>query len=193
MKLPISLKADYKTGCLRKNIYEISLKIHVLPIKGLSDEVIENISTSAVIAISSVPERLGRVGLYNWCALSFADVENPDMKDAFTINHATLIKNFILELPSILTDLYICCDSGESRSPAIAAVLLILSGRSDDCVWNNPFYKPNLLVYRVMCKAFGIIITEEELFAKKQQNEQALSNAIESADVHNFKRWEIYD
>lgn len=106
MKLTISLNDDHKTGCLRKNIYEISLKIHVLPIKGLSDEILENISTSAVIAISSVPERLRRVGLYNWCALSFADVENPDMKDAFSINHAALIMNFILELPRRITDLY---------------------------------------------------------------------------------------
>ncbi len=33
MKLPISLNDDHKTGCLRKNTYEISLKIHVLSIK----------------------------------------------------------------------------------------------------------------------------------------------------------------
>lgn len=191
MELLITLKNN-KTDCL-KTTCKISLRIHVLPIKGLSDEILEDISTSAVIAISSVPERFRRVGFYNCCVLSFQDIENPNMKDAFSINHALLIKKFILELPINTRDLYICCDSGESRSPAIAAALLTVSNRSDERVWNNPFYKPNLLVYRVMCRVFGKIISEEELIAKKKQNEEALARTIRNGRVDNYKRWEIYD
>ena len=92
-----------------------------------------------------------------------------------------------------ITDLFICCDSGDSRSPAIGAALLYISGRGDDCIWNNPFYKPNLLVYRVMCTAFGKIVSEGELQEKKQQSDRALPKAIENADASGYKRWEVYE
>ena len=169
-------------------------KIHVMPIMGLSNEVLQDVCTSAFIGISGVSPRLSRVKLYdNWCAISFADVENPDMESAFSIDHALLIKKFITELPDDITDLYICCDSGESRSPAVAAALLTAMGKKDSIVWENPYYKPNCLVYKLMRRAFGIEIEQEEIYQKRKDNECALSRTIENADCRNFKRWSTYE
>ena len=88
--------------------------------------------------------------------LPFMDVVDPNYPNAFCSAHAQKILDFVQELPPSVTDLYVCCNRGQSRSPAVAAALLRLSGRSDAAVWKNPFYYPNPLVYRCLCKTAGM-------------------------------------
>ena len=168
--------------------------IHILPIKALESSTIEHRDKSALIACSSRTVRLKRaVYSNNFCAVSFADVSSPDQHNAMQEGHALLIRNFILGLKDEITDLYICCDSAESRSPAIAAAILTVSGLPDDCVWKNPFYAPNVLVYQRTCNAFGVNIPKRLIDEKKQINEQAYRFAQEKHGDSSFSRWQTID
>ncbi len=91
----------------------------------------------------------------NTLIMNFPDVENNKCIGAFTNAHARKIISFIRNLPNEVTDIYICCSKGGSRSPAIAAALLRMSGRSDKAVWHNPYYTPNTLVYLKLCQEYG--------------------------------------
>lgn len=177
---------------LRKTAKRI--RIHILPVKGLTEDTIENKDASALIACSSRPVRLRRALFSdNFCALTFADVTEPDSHNAMQDGHAALIRDYLLGLNTSITDLYICCDSGESRSPAIAAAILTVSGLSDDIIWKNPFYSPNTLVYKRVCNAFGVDIPEEDLIRKKRVNEQAYRDAKQKKTPGVFSRWQIVD
>ena len=168
--------------------------IHILPIKGLESSTIEHRDKSALIACSSRTDRLKRaVFSNNFCAVSFADVSSPDQHNAMREGHALLIRDFVLSLKDEITDLYICCDSAESRSPAIAAAILTVYGFSDDCVWKNPFYAPNVLVYQRICNAFGVNITKRLIDKKMHINEQAYRFAQERHGSSSFSRWQTID
>jgi len=69
------------------------------------------------------------------------------------------IKDFIDSVLNDYEQLYICCDSGESRSAAIAAATYMNLGFSDKSIWKNCKYHPNKLVYKVMCMEYGIKIS----------------------------------
>ena len=88
----------------------------------------------------------------NTLKMNFRDVENERTPNAFNKADAKRIINFVLDLPDEVTDIYVCCSQGISRSSAIAAFLLKASGRSDMAVWKNPYYAPNTLVYRRLCQ-----------------------------------------
>lgn len=85
--------------------------------------------------------------------LQFLDTEMEDHPFCFREKHAERILAF-LSREKANGDLFVCCDSGESRSPAIAAAILRAAGQSDTYIWENVEYHPNCLVYRRLCKAF---------------------------------------
>ena len=75
-------------------------------------------------------------------------------------------------------DIYICCDSGESRSTAIAAALMRLYNQSDKIIWNNPHFHPNLLVYELMCKSMRLNCSKLRLWYNKKVSDYALKKAF---------------
>ena len=95
-------------------------------------------------------------------------------------------------LPDEVTDLYVCCSKGQSRSAAVAAALLRMSGRSDDPVWLNPYYNPNTLVYYRLCREAGILVTPLEVQIKRKQNEKAYLDLQEGKPT-KFERWQIIE
>ena len=63
--------------------------------------------------------------------------------------HARQILNFVMEAKN--EDVFICCDAGESRSPAVAAALYEYEyGETADHIWKSKDYHPNMHVYRSM-------------------------------------------
>jgi len=74
--------------------------------------------------------------------------------------------------------LYICCDSGESRSTAIAAAIMRHYGNSDKEIWTTPLYHPNMLVYRNQMQAFGKRVCRLRGKYLRYINEKALNKAI---------------
>ena len=115
--------------------------IQLAAIKGLNVDTILDIDTSALIICSSRIRRLIKAKYaQNFCATSFDDIIDITLPGAITEEIAELITNFVRNLDNSVEKLYIACDGGDSRSPAIAASILLASGRSDDCIWDNPFY-----------------------------------------------------
>lgn len=90
----------------------------------------------------------------NAIELHFLDTLNKTNPFAFTHDHAMIILEFFLSTPRN-ADVFICCDSGESRSAAIAAALKKYQGEPDSYIWNSKEYHPNTLVYEICCDVFG--------------------------------------
>ena len=169
------------------------LKIHISSIMALNETTFpENSGDYAVIncaerknkILSAYPPPL-------LLQLSFADTANENDPRCFSAEHGKKIKFFVESLPQTVSDLFIFCDAGESRSTAIAAAILLAFGRSDDAVWNNPFYHPNTFVFGRLCEAFGIELTEEQIASKKRQSEDAFKNAVKNGT--QYKRWEAIE
>ena len=124
--------------------------------------------------------------------VAFLDVEDPRVVGGFRYAHARAIIRFLELLPDEVTDLYVCCSKGESRSAAVAAAILRMSGRSDDAVWENPFYCPNKLVYYRLCRQAGIPVTPLEVLTKKRQNENAYLE-LQQSKATKYERWQIIE
>ena len=89
------------------------------------------------------------------CCVQFTDTENPKDQNAFTVEQANIIRDFIFELPDNITTLYCCCDWGGSRSPGLAAACMVYLHQDHLALFEGDDYLPNLLVYSYMCEALG--------------------------------------
>lgn len=123
--------------------------------------------------------------------LPFSDVEENKASGAFNGAHARAVIRFLKGLPDSVTDLYICCSKGGSRSPALAAAILKASGRSDAPVWKNPFYVPNRLVYKRMCEETGIIMPWIFVRYKVLMNTLQFKRAKRRRSTGKYDRWQI--
>lgn len=126
-------------------------------------------------------------------SIHFADVEDPCYPGAITPAHARAIVRFIDRLPDSVTDLYVCCQKGGSRSPAMAAALMRASGRSDRDVWLNPYYSPNTLVYKTLCEGFGLRTSRLSVELRGRANERAYAKAVKEGGAGKYERWQILE
>ena len=126
-------------------------------------------------------------------ALLFPDTEDSRVPGAFNAGHAGAVARFLDGLPDSVTDLYICCAEGQSRSAGLAAALLKGSRRSDRDVWRNPFYAPNQLVYREMCRELGIAMPRFRARALKRLNARAYRKAQKTGNAGGYERWQILE
>lgn len=97
-------------------------------------------------------------------------------KNSFTMEIANQIKSFVDMLSS--ESLYVCCDSGESRSSAIAASILKYKNEKNLYIWDDPHYHPNTLVYDMMCRCFGKKTSRISIKYLTWRNKNALHKAI---------------
>ena len=157
-----------------------SYEIMICPIKLLykyaTDGDMRNVSVLAVSSYDIDKEKL--VAFRSKLLLNFADVTNSTDFSAFTKNAAESIAEYVKELPGNLDTLFICCDSGESRSTAMAAAIMRHNGMDEMKIWRNPHYHPNPLVYKLLCYAFRIQVSDEEVAERVAVNNKALSDAI---------------
>lgn len=72
------------------------------------------------------------------------DYESPR---SFGDQHAASFSHFIRSLDRNITDLFVCCDAGESRSPAIATAIRRWLGHNDQHIWSNCKFYPNMLCF----------------------------------------------
>ena len=170
-------------------------EIHILAIPAIGPEVLDiPLSRCAIIActerdnkyMNMFPER-------QRCIVPFADVEEKEHPMAIRGAHARLIIRFLRNLPEEVTDLYVCCSKGESRSPAVAATVLRMSGRSDKPVWENPYYVPNRLVYQVICREFGLFAPDWYVKRLVELNRQSYLNASKQGNAGKYERWQIIE
>ena len=121
----------------------------------------------------------------------FPDYEDKRLPGAFNKAHARKIIRFITGLPDMVSDIYVCCAKGGSRSPAVAAALLRASGRTDRDVWCNPFYVPNKLVYLRLCQEFGLKESTLSVWIRVWINNKAFKKAQKNRGSTIYERWQI--
>ena len=110
--------------------------------------------------------------------MNFDDTPDANSARAFSNSDATRIVDFVTGLDANAKILYICCDSGESRSSAIACAVARYLGKDEMMFWRDPHYHPNPLVYTLQCQAFGLVTSEASTKHKLWLNEMELKNAI---------------
>lgn len=155
-------------------------EIIICPIKNLYELAEDgDMSDVAVLAVSSydIDEEKLKVFCKTLC-LSFADTTETASPLAFNKATAEKIADFVKSLPKQLDTLFVCCDSGESRSTAMSAAIMRYKGMNEMTIWKNPHYHPNMLVYSMLCSALGVPVSESEAEEKHQISEKALHDAI---------------
>ena len=134
-------------------------KIHIAPIKRLlypKSSAYDHNHCAAILCSSDFSQITKKIPFRYFICLEFQDTDDPTNEYSFNSVQTKELTRFLSELPADITDLYIACDAGCSRSPAIAAALLRASHRSDRTIWKNPRYYPNPLVYKAVCKAYHL-------------------------------------
>ena len=169
--------------------------IHILAIPAIKPEVFDiPLCQCAIIACTERDnENLKLFPDKQRCVMPFADVEDPEYYLAIKGAHARAIIKFLRQLPDAVTDLYICCSKGGSRSPAVAAAVLRMSGRNDKVVWENPYYVPNRLVYQVICREFGLFAPDWYVKRLVKINSQCYLNASKQGNAGKYERWQIIE
>ena len=139
-----------------------------------------NLSNVKAIIISSYNDDIEIIPSKNKLLIEFDDL-NYQSQNSFNRNLAKKIKEFIGKIDLSKNKLYVCCDSGESRSSAVAACILRKYGEDENVIWKDTSYHPNILVYRILCEELGIKNSKIILKYKTYINNKALQNKIKSA------------
>lgn len=140
-----------------------------------------DMSDVAVLAVSSYDIKEEKLKPFSKVlCLGFKDVTDSSDSNAFSRIIAAKIADYVRGLPDNLDTLFVCCDSGESRSTAMTAAIMRYHKMDELKIWKNPHYHPNVLVYFLLCEALGVPVTKDELISKKHINERALKDAIGS-------------
>ena len=130
--------------------------IHILPETALNKELLEADPTTTAVIICSDENNSYKELLPNSLVCSFSDTTDRNRINSITAEQAREIISFVRDFTTDIQDLYIVCSAGQSRSPALAAAILRMSGRSDKPVWDNPHYVPNWFVYQTICRESGL-------------------------------------
>ena len=119
--------------------------------------------------------------------LHFMDFTDGTRENSFQQYHAEQVHGFYISVShnAQIECICVCCDSGESRSAAIAAALLRAQKMSDLCIWKSPEYHPNPYVYRLTCKSFGLYVDNKDLKKKLALNQEALHRLIHTVSQNN--------
>ena len=155
-------------------------EMYICPIKRLYLELDENLPDRKTIAILLSMDDVCHPNqklLDAFHKVSVFDTEIENKPFSFNYDDGLGIKEF-LEKQNDFGRIYVCCDSGESRSTAMAAAIMRYYGKSDKEIWTNPHYHPNLLVYKEQLYAFGIKVSKLRLRYLKYINNRALKKAI---------------
>lgn len=158
---------------------ENNIKVRVCPIKQLyATAKLLGGNVAAILCTTNPVSKIKLEGI-QLCHVSFADITDSKRFDAFSIEKAVRIRNFIDKLEDV-SELYICCDRGESRSAAIAAAVLRHYGRNEMVVWKNVHYHPNPYVYHLQCKAFGLSSSKVRALILSKYNKYLFKKQIQA-------------
>lgn len=138
-----------------------------------------DMSDVAVLAVSSYGIKMEKLNVFcKTLCLNFDDITDDSSSSAFNKDIADKIAAYVKDLPGKLDTLFVCCDSGESRSTAMSAAIMRYNGVDEMKIWKNPHFHPNTLVYSLLCDALGVPVSDAELQEKHRISEKALSDAI---------------
>ena len=154
------------------------MKIEIMGHKVVFQRLENNPANTGIILIADDALDIQNTILDDWKSkktLFFRDITDASGYKAMTAAQAIEIKEYVLSVKDSIDTLIISCHAGISRSPAIAAGLLIGSGKSDMHIWRNPQYSPNILCYKRMLRAFNKPVLLAKV--KKHISEQSFKKA----------------
>ena len=153
--------------------------IHICPIKKFYLQVAEMTNRSGIVAVLCTSGSIDSSKLTDiqYLHVPFADVTDEARPDAFRMEQAIQIRAFLDNFKNA-RELYFCCDSGESRSAALAAAWMHYSKQDEMRIWKNIKYHPNELVYYLQSVACGLPITKEDARELAEYNRLLFHNAI---------------
>ena len=166
--------------------------IHILPRKLISEEIFDTEPAKNALIICADDTTEFNLFTPHQLVLCFQDTCNKNDPAAFSFEMAESIIRFIRELPEDVDDIYVCCAAGESRSPAIAAALLRISGRPDESVWKNPYYSPNTLVYCRILQKYGVSMKFGYMILRERQHKKAIRDLKDGVPC-KYERWQILE
>ena len=152
--------------------------IRICPIKQLYGILAqEEHPHSVAVLSSSFDVRESRVPIPHIVEI-FDDVDREIPGRSLSAEAAQRIAHFIKNVGPEIETVYVCCDSGISRSSAIAAAVCRYFGISDSPIWENPKYQPNPLVFHLLGESLGLSISDELLDILIDTNRSAFRNAV---------------
>ena len=168
--------------------------IHILAVSAINGETFDlpQEQNAIIVCTDEENEHIYQCLSENILIINFPDVKDKNYPNAFNREHAKRIIHFVQHLSEKVTDIYVCCTQGSSRSAAVAAALLRMSGRSDKAVWCNPYYAPNTLVYSNLCREYGILTTGISVKIRELMNKRAFKAAKKGKKLC-YERWQILD
>lgn len=156
-------------------------EIHIIPIKKLYTVLKEIPANNSVAIIASSYEVDSQKIPIPHIVEYFDDIDREIFGRSMTPDQASQYARFITGLDKSVHHIYCCCQSAQSRSAAIAAVLYKYYG--DDTlaysIWKDPNYSPNPYVFLLLCEALGVSFEYVELDALIEANRQAIRKAIQ--------------
>lgn len=152
--------------------------IEICPVRKLYAIAAEaDLSECAAIVVSSYDINMDKLqGIANLLTMNFDDV-SAEQSNSFNDEQAGKMQAFVDSLPNNIDTLFVCCDSGESRSPAIAAAIMEHNGIDHMAIWKNPKYHPNPYVCAMLCTAFEVSEVEQEVKTWVEVNNKAFKDA----------------
>ena len=155
------------------------MELRICPIKGLYQLLRETDAANCAAVISSSAdvdaERLTGI---SYVFLQYDDVDTEIPGRSFSESDAARILGFLQKLGPEIDTLWCCCDAGQSRSPAVAAAICRRWGLDDSHIWKDPRYRPNMLVFDLLTKAFGLPVSDEEKDFLLYTNRKPFRDAI---------------
>lgn len=154
------------------------MEVKVSSIKRAQEE-LKNCNTENVklIIASSYEKNIDDVKNENKLILHFDDVTSV-RNNSFNKSIAKQINTFISQIDFNKEKLYVCCDSGVSRSSAIAAAILRKYKKNENTIWKNYNFQPNILVYKILCDELNLKNYPMRLQHKVNINRKALKRKI---------------
>ena len=140
-----------------------------------------------VIIISSYNKDIEIIKSEDKLILNFDDITIKS-QNSFNTLLANKIHKFVDNIDFNKYKLYVCCDSGESRSSAVAACILRKYKYNENLIWKDYNYHPNVYVYDVLCKEFGLKNSLLRLKYKKYINEKVLRKKIKSSKSNVYNK-----
>jgi hypothetical protein len=154
------------------------MKIQICPIKRLYQIIDELDSDSRAIISSSSDIDSGKLKSISYVCRQYEDIDYECAGRSFSYEDAAAFADFLKKLDTTAGTLYCCCDAGESRSPAVAAAVMLYLGMDDMFIWRNPRYHPNMWVFAMLTEVLGCGVTDEEKDLRFYTNQKAFRDAI---------------
>lgn len=152
--------------------------IVIMPIKKMYMTLQENCPKNAiVIACSSYPVDESKLTIPHIVEM-FDDLDREVPGRSISNMAVNRIGLFLQEHEQKTEQILVACDSGESRSSAIAAAICRHFGLDDTHIWNNPHYHPNPLVFLKVCHRLNVPMSDETVDYLVEMNYRAFHKAV---------------